>query len=109
MEEYRQAVYIMKREAKDVIATISAKCKFDPTSIFQVVNIIQSWPSIKVDDNLAHELPKCHDMVLDLSRMMALLLRREWDKVADATFHSEEVRAVLDAIESEGYLLKLIF
>jgi hypothetical protein len=99
----------MKREAKDLIATIAAKCEFDPTSILQVINIIQNGPSIKADDDIAHELPRCHDMALDLSRITALLLRQEWDKVADATFNSEEVSAVLDAIQSEGYLLKLIF
>jgi hypothetical protein len=48
-------------------------------------------------------------MVLDLSRITALPVRREWDKVADANSNSEDVSAVEDAIQSKGYLLRLIF
>lgn len=81
----------MKREAKDLIATIAAKCNFDPTSILQLVNVIQNRPSIKVGDDITHELPKCHDMVLDIPRITALPLIQEWDKFTDATLNSKEV------------------
>jgi TolB-like protein len=108
-KEYYRAVYIMKGETKCLIAAIAAKCSFDPTRILQVVNVIQKAPGIKVDDDIAHGLPKCHEMVLDLSRITALPLMREWDKLAYATLNRKEVKAVLDAIQSEGYLLKLMF
>jgi hypothetical protein len=87
-KEYYQAVYIMKREAKELIASIAAKCNFDPTSILQMVNVTQTALSINVDDDVVHELPESQDMVLDLSRITAHPARREWDKVADANFIS---------------------
>ena len=102
-------MYVVKREAKELIATIAAKCNFDPTSILHIVKIIQHGASVKVDDDIVHCLPKYYNMVLDLSRVIALSLRHEWNNIADTTFNSEDVGAVLDAIQSEGYLLKLIF
>lgn len=74
-----------------------------------MVNIIQNGPTIEPDDDIAHGLPRCCNMGLDLSGIMALPLNCEWDNVADGTLHSEDARAVLDAIQSEGYFLKLIF
>ena len=48
-------------------------------------------------------------MGLDLSRIMTVPLKQEGDDVANGTPNSKDVRAVLDAIQSEGYFLKLIF
>jgi hypothetical protein len=108
-KEYHQSVCTIKRETEGFMSTIAAKCNFDPTSILQVVKIIQNGPAIEVDDYIAHDLPTCCDMVLDLSEIMALPLKREQDNVASDTFNGEETRAVLEAIELEGYFPKLIF
>ena len=48
-------------------------------------------------------------MGLDLSGIMTVPLKREGDNAADGTPNSKDVRAVLDAVQSEGYFLKLIF
>jgi hypothetical protein len=108
-KEYYQVVYIVKREAKELIARIAAKCNFDPTSILQIVDLNQNRLNIKADKAAVYKPPEAQGMVLDLSGIAALPMRREWDTIADANFNSEDVRAVEDAIQSEGYLLKLIF
>jgi hypothetical protein len=101
-------VYIVKREAKELIARIAAKCNFDPTSILQVVDLNQNRLNSKADKAVIDDLPEAQDMVLDLSGIAALPVRHEWDTIADGNFNTEDVRAVEDAIQSEGYLLKLI-
>lgn len=108
-KEYYHAVYIMKREAKGLIARIAPKCNFDPTSILQIVDGNQNRFNIKGDDSAVYELPEGQDMVLNFSRITALPVSREWNKVTDANFNGENARAVEEAIQTEGYLLKLIF
>jgi hypothetical protein len=107
-KECYQVVYIVKREAKELIARIAAKCNFDPTSILQVVDLNQNRLNSKADKAVIDDLPEAQDMVLDLSGIAALPVRHEWDTIADGNFNTEDVRAVEDAIQSEGYLLKLI-
>jgi hypothetical protein len=108
-KEYYQSVYIIKRETEGLMSAIAAKCNFDPTSILKVVKIIHNEPAIEADDYIAHDLPTCCDMVLDLSGIMTLPLKHEQDNAVNDTLNSEETRVVLEAIESEGYFLKLIF
>ncbi|KIN05321.1 hypothetical protein OIDMADRAFT_51132 [Oidiodendron maius Zn] len=108
-KECHQVVYIIKREAKELIAAIAAKCNFDPTSILQVVNVIHNGPAVEPGGDIAHGLPKCCNMDLDLSGIMTRPLKHEWDNVADVSSNIKDARAVLDAIQSEGYFLKLIF
>ena len=75
-----------------------------------MVNIIQDEPAVEPGgDDIAHGLPRCSNMGLDLSRIMTVPLKQEGDDVANGTPNSKDVRAVLDAIQSEGYFLKLIF
>jgi hypothetical protein len=53
----------MKREAKELIASLTSKCNFDPTSILQMVNVNQNRLSIKADNAAVYELPEGQDMV----------------------------------------------
>ena len=107
-KEYYQVVYIMEHKAKGLIGRIAAKCNFDPTSILQVVDLNQNRLNGKADKAAIDELPEAQNMTLDLSSIAALPVRREWDAIADTTFNSEDIRVVENAIQSEGYLLKLI-
>ena len=107
-KDYYQVVYIMKRESKELIARIAAQCNFDPTSILQVVDINQNRLNSKAGKAAIDELAEARDMVLDLSGIAALPVKREWEKIAGGHFNSEDIRAVENAIQSEGYLLKLI-
>ena len=88
MKHY-QAVYLMKREAKELITSIAAKCNFEPTQVLQVINVNQKGLNIKVDDDFVRELPEGQDMILEVSRITALPVRHEWDKAVDVVSNSE--------------------
>jgi hypothetical protein len=90
----------MKREAKELITSIAMKCNFEPTRILQMINVNQNGLSIKVDDDVVRELPEGQDMILEFSRITAPV---------DAALDGEQGSAVQNVIESEGYILKLIF
>jgi len=90
----------MKREAKELIASIAMKCSFEATRIRQMINVNQNGLSIKVDDDVVRELPEGQDMILEFSRITAPV---------DAVLDGEQGSAVQNVIESEGYILKLIF
>jgi hypothetical protein len=90
----------MKREAKELITSIAIKYNFEPTRILQMINVNQNGLSIKVDDDVVRELPEGQDMILEFSRIMAPI---------DAVLNGEQGSAVQNVIESECYILKLIF
>jgi hypothetical protein len=92
-KEHYQAVYLMKREAKELISSIAMKCNFEPTRILQMINI-------KVDDDVVRELPEGQDMILEFSRITTPI---------DAVLNGEQGSPVRNVVESEGYILKLIF
>jgi hypothetical protein len=48
-------------------------------------------------------------MILEFSRITSLPMMRKRDKAVNTISNSEAVIPVQDVIQSEGYLLKLIF
>jgi hypothetical protein len=99
----------MKRDARELVASIAAKCNVEPTKILQVIYVNQIGLNIEVDDDVVCELPEGQDMILEFSRITAPLVKHEWDGAVDAIFDSEAVSAVQNVTQSEGCLLKLIF
>jgi hypothetical protein len=100
-----QAVYLVKREAKELITSIAAKCNFEPTQVLQVINVNQNGLKIQVDDDVVREVPEGQVMILEFSRITEPPVRGEWDEAVDGISSS----GVLGVTQSEGYLLKLIF
>jgi hypothetical protein len=98
-------MYLMKREAKELISTIATKYNFEPAKIFQIINVNQNGLNIKADDDVVREVPGCQGMILEFSRITAPPVRGEWDEGVDGISSS----GVEGVIQSEGYLLKLIF
>jgi hypothetical protein len=93
-------VYLTKRAAKELLISIAAKYNFEPTQVLQMISVNQKGLNIKVDDDFVRELPEGQDMILEFSRITALV---------DAVLDGEQASAVQNVIESEGYILKLIF
>lgn len=65
-----------------------------------MINVNQNGLSIKVDDDVVRELPEGQDMILEFSRITPPV---------DTVLDGERGSAVQNVIESEGYVLKLIF
>jgi hypothetical protein len=99
----------MKREAKELVTSIAAKCNFEPAKIVQMINVNQKGLKIKVDDDVVRELPEGQDMILEYSRIAVPPVKHEWDEADNPNLESEDVSAVQNAIQYEGYILKLIF
>jgi hypothetical protein len=90
----------MKREARELTSSIAMKFNFEPTRILQMINVNQNGLSIKVDDDVVRELPEGQDMILEFSRITAPV---------DAVLDGEHGSAVQNVVESESYILKLVF
>jgi hypothetical protein len=101
-------VYLIKREAKELITTIATKYNFEPTKISRVVDVNQKGLNIKVDDDVVRELPEGQDMILEFSRIKAPPVRREWDEGVDRICISSrwELTGVQGVIQSGDYLLR---
>jgi hypothetical protein len=99
----------MKRDAKELVTSIAAKCNFEPAKIVQMINVNQKGLKIKVDDDVVRELPEGQDMILEYSRIAVPPVKHEWDEADNPNLESEDVSAVQNAIQYEGYILKLIF
>lgn len=99
----------MKRDVKELVTSIAKKCNVEPTKILQTVHVNKHRLNIMVDDDVVHELPEGQDMILEFSSITAPPAKREWNEAVDAILDSEEVRAVQNVIQSEGYELKLIY
>jgi hypothetical protein len=99
----------MKRDAKELVISIAAKCNFEPAKIVQMINVNQKGLKIKVDDDVVRELPEGQDMILEYSRIAVPPVKHEWDEADNPNLESEDVSAVQNAIQYEGYILKLIF
>ncbi|KAK0105976.1 hypothetical protein ONS95_004485 [Cadophora gregata] len=70
-KEHYQAVYVTKREVKELLISIAAKYNFEPTQILQMISVNQKGFNIKVDDDFVRELPEGQDMILEFSRITA--------------------------------------
>jgi hypothetical protein len=99
----------MKREAKELATCIAAKYNFELAKIVQMINVNQKGLKIKVDDDVVRQLPEGQDMVLEYSRIAVPPVKREWDEADNPNLDSKDVSAVQNAIQYEGYILKLIF
>jgi hypothetical protein len=99
----------MKREARELMTTIATKFNFEPTKIFQMINVNQLGLNIKVDDDVVRELPEGQDMTVEFARIPAPHPRSEWYEAVDGISGSEELTGTQGVFKSEGYLLKLIF
>jgi hypothetical protein len=99
----------MKRDTRELVSSIAAKCNLEPTKILQVIYVNHMGLNIEVDDDVVCELPEGQDMILEFSRITAPLMKHGQDEAMDAIFDSEEVSAVQSVSQSEGYLLKLVF
>jgi hypothetical protein len=94
----------MKREVKELVASIAAKCNFNPTKILRVTHVNQKGRNIKVDDDIVREIPDGQDMILEFSSITAPL-KCEWNVAANVIFDSKEVNTVQNGIQD--YELRL--
>jgi hypothetical protein len=99
-------VYLIKREVKELVASIAAKCNLNPTKILRVIHVNQKGRNIKVDDDIVREIPEGQDMILKFSSITAPP-NCEWNVAVNVVFDSKEVNTVQNGIQ--GYELRLIF
>ena len=102
-------MYLMMREAKELLTTISMKYNFEPTKIFQKINVNQKGLNIKDDNDVVRELPEGQDMILEFSRIKAPSVRREQDQGVDGVLAVRSLLGYSVLSNSGDYLLKLIF
>jgi len=58
-----QAVYLIKREDKEVVTSIAAKYNFEPTQVLQIIKVNQKGSNIKFDNDFVCELPEDQDLI----------------------------------------------
>jgi hypothetical protein len=101
-------VYLIKREAKALLTSIAAKYSFEPTQFLQMIHVNQKGLKIIVDDDFVRELPEAQAMILQFSRITSTTEKRKRVNAAEAILDSEG-GAIRNVIDSDGFILQLIF
>ena len=97
----------MKREVKELVASIAAKFKFDATKILRVTRVHPNGRHANVDNDVFRQIPDGQDMILELSPVKASLTDGRWAAVWDDII--ENIGDMEDVPTPEGSEIKLIF
>jgi hypothetical protein len=101
-DDYHRAVYVMQRSLADLVNGIAAKSRVPPSKVLRTVRINKQGLSILMDDETVVELPEGQDMVAEfLSVPLAA--------AGPAAGVGLDVGGGLDAVQAEGYELRLLF
>ncbi|TKA74666.1 hypothetical protein B0A49_05660 [Cryomyces minteri] len=108
-DNYYRAIYLMQRTLKDLVHSVATKCNIEPTQIFRTVRVNRSGVTIFFDDESVRELPEGQDLVAEFTEVQPHApMKREWDAGPTDIQVDGDVGAV-DAGNSAGYELRLLF
>lgn len=79
-DKYYRAVYLMKRTLNDFVATLSSKCKIDPTRVVRTMRVPRKGVQVLLDDEAIRELPEAQDLTAEFHPVRSQSpMKREWD------------------------------
>ncbi|KAK4247172.1 CP2 transcription factor-domain-containing protein [Corynascus novoguineensis] len=97
-QELHRAVYLMQRSARDLVARLAAKWRFDAARVVRTVHVVEPRGlEVEVDDDVVRQLPEGLDMTLEIVEVPSTTsttatatagaggvesVKREWDAMA---------------------------
>ncbi|KAL2163407.1 hypothetical protein VTH06DRAFT_5464 [Thermothelomyces fergusii] len=95
-QELHRAVYLMQRTARDLVARLAAKWRFDASRVARTVHVVEPRGlEVEVDDDVVRELPEGLDMSLEIVEVPSAVpttpaaaavdgeaVKKEWDAMA---------------------------
>ncbi|KAL2176707.1 CP2 transcription factor-domain-containing protein [Thermothelomyces heterothallicus CBS 202.75] len=87
-QELHRAVYLMQRTARDLVARLAAKWRFDASRVVRTVHVVETRGlEVEVDDDVVRELPEGLDMTLEIVEVPSAaaggeVVKKEWDAMA---------------------------